>query len=148
MHGSSLLSDGANGSALQRRSPDSPQKRVSFPQWVSLQMSARISLRRQMLLQLRSETWFPTMAAAFSFLVFNLLNSPCLAAISTMAQQMQSQKVVLVRDHFPERIRLLRSTDVLSVRSSYGRRFLRNRHSSSCCCSSRSPLYAVPSGSI
>ena len=36
--------------------------------------------------------WFPTMAAAFSFLVFNLLNSPCLAAISTMAQQMQSRK--------------------------------------------------------
>ena len=36
--------------------------------------------------------WFPTMAAALSFLVFNLLNSPCLAAISTMAQQMQSRK--------------------------------------------------------
>ena len=36
--------------------------------------------------------WFPTMAAAFSFLVYNLLNSPCLAAISTMAQQMQSRK--------------------------------------------------------
>ena len=36
--------------------------------------------------------WFPTMAAAFSFLVFTLLNSPCLAAISTMAQQMQSRK--------------------------------------------------------
>ena len=36
--------------------------------------------------------WFPTMAAAFSFLVFNLLNSPCLAAISTIAQQMQSRK--------------------------------------------------------
>ena len=36
--------------------------------------------------------WFPTMSAAFSFLVFNLLNSPCLAAISTMAQQMQSRK--------------------------------------------------------
>ena len=36
--------------------------------------------------------WFPTMAAAFSFLVFNLLNSPCLAAISTMAQLMQSRK--------------------------------------------------------
>ena len=36
--------------------------------------------------------WFPTVAAAFSFLVFNLLNSPCLAAISTMAQQMQSRK--------------------------------------------------------
>ena len=31
--------------------------------------------------------WFPTMAAAFSFLVFNLLNSPCLAAISTMASR-------------------------------------------------------------
>ena len=37
-------------------------------------------------------TWFPTVAAGFSFLVFNLLNSPCLAAISTMAQEMQSRK--------------------------------------------------------
>ena len=37
-------------------------------------------------------TWFPSLAAAFSFLVFNLIDSPCLAAISTMAQQMQSRK--------------------------------------------------------
>ena len=37
-------------------------------------------------------SWFPTAAAAFSFLVFNLLDSPCLAAISTMAQQLQSRK--------------------------------------------------------
>ncbi|WP_294579561.1 ferrous iron transport protein B [uncultured Thomasclavelia sp.] len=36
--------------------------------------------------------WFPTGLAAFSFLVFNLLDSPCLAAIATMAQQMQSRK--------------------------------------------------------
>lgn len=36
--------------------------------------------------------WFPTSLAAFSFLVFNLLDSPCLAAIATMAQQMQSRK--------------------------------------------------------
>ncbi len=28
----------------------------------------------------------------FSFLIFNLLDSPCLAAIATMAQQMQSRK--------------------------------------------------------
>ena len=37
-------------------------------------------------------TWFPNTAAAVSFLVFNMLNSPCLAAIATMAQQMQSRK--------------------------------------------------------
>ena len=37
--------------------------------------------------------WFPTAVAAFSFLTFNLLNSPCLAAIATMAQQMQSRKM-------------------------------------------------------
>lgn len=37
-------------------------------------------------------TWFPTVAAGLSFLIFNLLNSPCLAAIATMAQQMQSRK--------------------------------------------------------
>ena len=36
--------------------------------------------------------WFPTTIAAFSFLLFNLLDSPCLAAIATMAQQMQSRK--------------------------------------------------------
>lgn len=36
--------------------------------------------------------WFPTSLAAFSFLIFNLLDSPCLAAIATMAQQMQSRK--------------------------------------------------------
>lgn len=36
--------------------------------------------------------WFPTTMAAFTFLVFNLLDSPCLAAIATMAQQMQSRK--------------------------------------------------------
>ena len=37
-------------------------------------------------------TWFPSALAAFSFLLFNLLDSPCLAAIATMAQQMQSRK--------------------------------------------------------
>ena len=36
--------------------------------------------------------WFPTAIAGFSFLLFNLLDSPCLAAISTMAQQMQDRK--------------------------------------------------------
>jgi len=37
-------------------------------------------------------TWFPTAAAAFSFLLFNLLDSPCLAAIATMAKELQSRK--------------------------------------------------------
>ena len=37
------------------------------------------------------QTWFPTSLAALSFLIFNLLDSPCLAAIATMAQQMQSK---------------------------------------------------------
>ncbi len=36
--------------------------------------------------------WFPSALAAFSFLLFNLLDSPCLAAISTMANEMQSRK--------------------------------------------------------
>ncbi len=36
--------------------------------------------------------WFPSSLAAISFLIFNLLDSPCLAAIATMAQQMQSKK--------------------------------------------------------
>ncbi len=38
------------------------------------------------------QSWFPSALAAFSFLLFNLLDSPCLAAIATMAQQMQSRK--------------------------------------------------------
>ena len=35
---------------------------------------------------------FPNAVAAFTFLVFNLLDSPCLAAISTMGQEMNSKK--------------------------------------------------------
>ena len=35
---------------------------------------------------------FPNAVAAFTFLVFNLLDSPCLAAISTMGQEMNSRK--------------------------------------------------------
>lgn len=38
------------------------------------------------------KAWFPTAVAAFSFLLFNLLDSPCLAAISTIAHEMQSRK--------------------------------------------------------
>lgn len=38
------------------------------------------------------QAWFPSATAAFSFLLFNLLDSPCLAAIATMAQQLQSRK--------------------------------------------------------
>ena len=38
------------------------------------------------------QNWFPSAVSAFSFLLFNLLDSPCLAAIATMAQQMQSKK--------------------------------------------------------
>ena len=37
-------------------------------------------------------SWFPTGIAAFSFLMFNLLDSPCLAAITTMAKEMNSRK--------------------------------------------------------
>ena len=36
--------------------------------------------------------WFPSAVAAFSFLMFNLLDSPCLAAISTMAKEMNDRK--------------------------------------------------------
>lgn len=37
-------------------------------------------------------TWFPTATAAFSFLLFNLLDSPCLAAIATMARELNDRK--------------------------------------------------------
>lgn len=36
--------------------------------------------------------WFPTSLAAFSFLLFNLLDSPCLAAIATMSNELNSRK--------------------------------------------------------
>ena len=36
--------------------------------------------------------WFPTAMAALSFLIFNLLDSPCLAAISTMAKELNDRK--------------------------------------------------------
>ena len=37
-------------------------------------------------------SWFPTGIAAFSFLMFNLLDSPCLAAIATLAKEMNVRK--------------------------------------------------------
>ena len=37
-------------------------------------------------------SWFPTGIAAFSFLLFNLLDSPCLAAIATMANELNDRK--------------------------------------------------------
>lgn len=37
-------------------------------------------------------SWFPSALAAFAFLLFNLLDSPCLAAIATMASELKSRK--------------------------------------------------------
>jgi len=36
--------------------------------------------------------WFPSAAAALSFLIFNLLDSPCIAAISVMSRELNSKK--------------------------------------------------------
>ena len=36
--------------------------------------------------------WFPTAMAALSFLIFNLLDSPCLATISTMANELNDRR--------------------------------------------------------
>ncbi len=36
--------------------------------------------------------WFPTALAAFAFLLFNLLNSPCLAAIAAMHNELHDRK--------------------------------------------------------
>ncbi len=36
--------------------------------------------------------WFPTALAAFAFLMFNLLDSPCFAALATMASELKSRK--------------------------------------------------------
>lgn len=37
-------------------------------------------------------SWFPTALAAFAFLLFNLLDSPCLAAIAAMNNELKSRK--------------------------------------------------------
>ncbi len=37
-------------------------------------------------------SWFPTVAASLSFLIFNLLDSPCVAAISAMSHELNSRK--------------------------------------------------------
>jgi ferrous iron transport protein B len=37
-------------------------------------------------------SWFPTVSAALSFLIFNLLDSPCVAAISAMSHELNSKK--------------------------------------------------------
>ena len=39
---------------------------------------------------------FPTSMAAFSFLLFNLLNSPCLAAVSTMWKELDTRKWAII----------------------------------------------------
>ena len=36
--------------------------------------------------------WFPTAIAAFAFLLFNMLDSPCLAAIAAMSNELKSRK--------------------------------------------------------
>lgn len=38
------------------------------------------------------KAWFPSVLAAFCFLLFNLLDSPCLAAIATMARELNDRK--------------------------------------------------------
>lgn len=38
------------------------------------------------------KTWFPSVLAAFCFLLFNLLDSPCLAAIATMARELNDRR--------------------------------------------------------
>lgn len=60
--------------------------------------------------------WFPSAMAAFSFLLFNLLDSPCLAAIATMAQQMQSRKWFWFADCVPECICVCRIFERISDR--------------------------------
>ena len=37
-------------------------------------------------------TWFPSAISAFSFLLFNMLDSPCVAAIGVMRQELNSRK--------------------------------------------------------
>lgn len=42
--------------------------------------------------QAQFAAFFPSMLAAFSFMVFNLFDSPCLAALSTVAKEMNNRK--------------------------------------------------------
>ena len=84
-------------------------------------------------------SWFPSTIAAFTFLLFNLLDSPCLAAIATMAQQMQSVKWFSVCNPVPECICLCCLPDRIP-----GRIFC-NRRSIWCRYSSRIHLTDLPS---
>ena len=78
------------------------------------------------------QAWFPSAVAAFSFLLFNLLDSPCLAAIATMAQQMHP---------VPECIRLSRNTLCIPDRYIGNWRRIWSWYSSGICGSSS---HAVP----
>ena len=93
------------------------------------------------------QTWFPTSLAALSFLIFNLLDSPCLAAIATMAQQMQSKKwfwFAIV----PEHLRLHRLPVHLPDRFLCNRRQLRRRHCIRICIHSNHSVPVIQTRSL
>ena len=75
-------------------------------------------------------TWFPSAVAAFSFLLFNLLDSPCLAAISTMAKEMQSRKWFWFAILFQNIFCLCCNTDRISDRYICNRWSIYSRNSS------------------
>ena len=78
-------------------------------------------------------SWFPTGIAAFSFLMFNLLDSPCLAAIATMAKEMNDRKWFWFAILFPEYLCLHRMPLLLSDRFLCNRWCIRHRYSSRIC---------------
>ena len=93
--------------------------------------------------------WFPNgNRSGISFLLFNLFDSPCLAAISTMAQQMQRSQVVLVRYPVPEHLCLRSNSGCIpawqcSVWLVHLVLVHRSNH-----CSGIHAVHAVPSGPV
>ncbi len=93
-------------------------------------------------------SWFPSSIAAFTFLMFNLLDSPCLAAIATMAQQMQSRKWFWFAILLPEHLRLHRMPLCISDRFIRNRRSIRSWYSSWIPFPYRNPFHAVQTRSV
>ena len=93
-------------------------------------------------------SWFPSSIAAFTFLMFNLLDSPCLAAIATMAQADAVKKMVLVRNSLPEHLRLHCMPLCISDRFIRNRRSIRSWYSSWIPFPYRNPFHAVQTRSV
>jgi len=89
--------------------------------------------------------FFPTGIAAVSFLMFNLFDSPCLAAISTMAREMKSKKFVVFALIFQNVLAYCVALMVSDRRTCFRRGCIWTCNSSSIYSSSSNTLLPFPS---